>query len=375
MRTGAEQTLPTRRRWRLPNAIVSIGGLDFGSQVQPIARWLVHNPAHLCIMPPMRQIPLNLLTLYADLAQRVGTDEVRPASISRRLVGGQRRIYAVLPGTVRQQVYLGTAGDPVAEAKAAAYRRAADIARANRATVALLKRAGIPGPDASTGRVLAALAGAGLFEAGLVLVGTAAFQLYPVVIGCHLSSSALMTQDIDISVVRFAAPRAVDGEPLEAVLKRADPAFEGVMARTDTLPKKFRSSTTKLEVDVVTTAGRSTAPVLLRSLGCSAEPLAFMDYLIGDAINVVALYGPGVRVRVPVPERFAVHKLIVSQLRAERSPKRAKDIVQAAEIIAAMRSREPDVIDEAIGEARARGPKWRKLIDTGLARVEALGDR
>lgn len=324
---------------------------------------------------PMRSIPLNLLTFYADLAQRVGADATPAASISRRLVGGARRIYAVLPGTIRQQVYLGTVGDPAAEAKAAAHRRAADVARANRATVTLLKRAGIDGPDPNTGRVLAALASAGLFDAGLVLVGTGAFQVYPIVVGAHLSSSALMTQDIDISLMRFAAPRAIDGEPLEAVLQRADPAFEAVMARTDTLPKKFRSTATKLEVDVVTSPGRSTAPVLMRSLQCSAEPLPYMDYLLADAISVVALYGAGVRVRVPAPERFAVHKLIVSQLRPDRSPKRTKDIVQAGEIIAAMRAREPDTIDDALADARERGPKWRKLIDAGLARVEALGER
>ena len=46
--------------------------------------------------------------------------------------------------------------------------------------------------------------------------------------------------------------------------------------------------------------------MLLPTLGCSAEPLAFMDYLIEGAVNVVALYGAGVLVRVPMPERFAV---------------------------------------------------------------------
>lgn len=203
----------------------------------------------------------------------------------------------------------------------------------------------------------------------MVLIGTVAFQLYPNVIGFHLSSSALMTQDIDLSVLRFAAPRAVDGEPLETVLKRADPSFTALMSRTDTLPKKFRSAATKLEVDVVTTPGRTVEPVLLKSLQCAAEPLAYMDYLIADAITVVALHGPGVRVRVPAPERFAVHKLIVSQLRPDRSPKRLKDIQQARELIEAMRATEPDVIDGEIAVARARGAKWRKLIDAALGKL------
>lgn len=317
----------------------------------------------------MKPIPLNLLTLYADLAQRVGVDTVPAASISRRTVGGQRRIYATHPGAVRRQVYLGTEGDETAEAKAAAHRRAADSTRAARKTVTTLKRAGLSGPDPTTGRVLAAIADSGLFEAGMVLIGTVAFQLYPNVIGFHLSSAALTTQDIDLSVLRFAAPRAVDGEPLEAVLRRADPSFAALMSRTDRLPKKFRSAATQLEVDVVTTPGRSLKPVLLKSLQCSAEPLAYMDYLIGEAIDVVALHGAGVRVRVPAPERFAVHKLILSQLRPDRSPKRLKDLQQARELIEAMRATDPDLIDSEIASARARGAKWRKLIDAALGKL------
>ena len=155
---------------------------------------------------------------------------------------------------------------------------------------------------------------AGLFERGVVLVGTAAFQLYPCVVGAYLSKAAIMTQDVDLSIARLAVPRMIGSEPLEVILRRSDPTFEAIMSRTDKLPRKFRSAKTKFEVDVVTTPGRSTEPVLLPTLGCSAEPLAFMDYLIEGAVNVVALYGAGVLVRVPMPERFAVHKLIVAQI-------------------------------------------------------------
>ena len=83
----------------------------------------------------MRMIPLNLLTLYADLAQRVSAVDVPAASITRRMVGGQRRIYATFPGGVRKQVYLGTAGDRKAEARAIAHIRAANDARANRKSI------------------------------------------------------------------------------------------------------------------------------------------------------------------------------------------------------------------------------------------------
>ena len=43
-----------------------------------------------------------------------------------------------------------------------------------------------------------------------------------------------------------------------------------------------------------------------------------------------------VSVRVPVPERYAIHKLIVSQLRATTSTKSAKDLRQAAILIEAV---------------------------------------
>lgn len=64
--------------------------------------------------------------------------------VDRASDGGQRRIYATLSGGMRKQVYLGTAGNPKAEAEAIAHIRAANDARANRKTVTTLKRAGIP---------------------------------------------------------------------------------------------------------------------------------------------------------------------------------------------------------------------------------------
>jgi hypothetical protein len=53
-------------------------------------------------------------------------------------------------------------------------------------------------------------------------------------------------------------------------------------------------------------------------------------------------------VRVPVPERYAIHKLIVSQLRTKTSSKPEKDLRQAATLIEALVERFPGAIEDAL---------------------------
>jgi hypothetical protein len=56
-----------------------------------------------------------------------------------------------------------------------------------------------------------------------------------------------------------------------------------------------------------------------------------------------------VMVRVPAPERFAVHKLVVSQLRSTASAKLEKDLRQAATLIEALADRFPNAVQDALG--------------------------
>ena len=310
----------------------------------------------------MRPLPLNLLTLYADLDQ---SSTQQAASISRRREGGKIRVYAsIKAGATRRQTYIGTEGEPKTDAAAAAYRRAAAEARLRRRTVSLLKRGGVPAPDIQTGRLLEALAEAGLFERGVVLIGTVAFQLYSPIVGATLASSALMTQDADFALTRLAAPKFV-GEDFGAVLKRADPTFEPVFRNEDRLPKQFRS-TRGFSVDIVTAKGRSPNVLQVKGLNCAATPLRFLDFLLEDTMTALALYGAGVRVRLPDPARFAVHKLILAQARPKYDAKARKDILQARELIAALQARDPSSVDDAIELAKARGPQWRAKLARGL---------
>ncbi|MBW0005070.1 MAG: hypothetical protein JO216_16455 [Hyphomicrobiales bacterium] len=56
-------------------------------------------------------------------------------------------------------------------------------------------------------------------------------------------------------------------------------------------------------------------PVPLPALGGGAIPFHYLEFLVEGSIKAVALYGSGVRLTVPRPARFAVHKLIVAQNR------------------------------------------------------------
>jgi len=51
---------------------------------------------------------------------------------------------------------------------------------------------------------------------------------------------------------------------------------------------------------------------------------------------------------VPVPERYAIQKLLVSQLRTRSGGKPGKDLLQAATIIEAVAERFPGAVEKAL---------------------------
>lgn len=122
-------------------------------------------------------------------------------------------------------------------------------------------------------------------------------------------------------------------------------------------------------VEVLAAPGRSEEPVLLPGMQCSALPMPFLDYLLDEPVEAVSLYNSGVLVRVPDPARFAVHKLILHQIRKERA-KAIKDLVQARALVGAMRANDPGRLEAAITKASRRGPKWKRLVEKGLRLVQ-----
>ncbi len=314
----------------------------------------------------LKPIPLNLVTLYADLAQNARKSGLEHGSVVTRIKKGRPYLYVVSKdGGTRIERYIGSANDPAAIALAAAFRQGAAHAKSRRATVSVLKQARLPAPSLVLGRVLEVVANAGLFEQGVILVGTAAFQAYACVVGFQFPGSAIMTNDADLLVASFVATD--EKKDLESILQRADPTFRAQMQADDRLPRQFKSDN-NFSVDILTKYGRGrTSPVQFEHLGCAAEALSFMEYLAEETIEAVALYGTGVLVRVPAPVRFAIHKLLIAQERRGRFlAKKSKDLAQAGDLIDIFLQTDGDGLQAGLDAARARGPKWQKNINASL---------
>jgi hypothetical protein len=311
-------------------------------------------------------------TLFAELAQQVETAPLA-GSVYRRSTEGAQYLYAKVPvGTTRIDLFVGKSGDPEAEARAASLQNGVALAAQRRRLVSMLRREGLAGPDRRMGAVLDALAYAGLFQAGAVMVGTGAYLVSEALVGSRLPSPTLMTGDLDPATASLALT-ARPPERFETILRRADATFEGVpQLKSKAPPSRFRSAGGYLVDLVAPTRSRNDVnPVVLEQLGAGAAPLHHLAWLIEAPLRTVALWGAGVLVNTPQPARFAVHKLILAQRReASGRVKRTKDLAQAKALIEVLRENDPFALEDALADARAKGIKgWRIPIARSLQEI------
>lgn len=312
----------------------------------------------------------SVQTLYADLVQQVETAPVA-GTVYQRTRDGIVYHYAKVPvGTERIDRFIGKAGDPIADAEATAMAQGMALAKGRRRTVSMLKSARLAGPDRSLGAALDAIAYAGLFRNGAVLVGTAAYLISEPLVGCRLPAPLLMTGDLDLATANIALA-ADPPEPMEAILRRADPTYAAVMQLDPRRPAARFRNTQGYLIDLLTpTRRRGERPVPLKGLGAGAEPLQHLRWLIERPVSAAALWGAGIAVRIPQPVRFAVHKLIVAQRRHTTDRiKRQKDLAQAKAMMSALERQDPFGLEDAIDDARAQGRSWAQSLDRSLAEI------
>jgi hypothetical protein len=182
----------------------------------------------------------------------------------------------------------------------------------------------------------------------------------------------LQTGDVDIA--QFKNVSVAVGEktpPAIEVLKGIDKTFRPVPHIHNERNATSYINKAGFSVDFLTpNEGPDTdVPQRLAAFQTDAEPLRFLDYLIHDPEPAVVLHEAGIYVLVPTPERYAVHKLIVSRRRRPGAAKQEKDIQQAAALLDILGQKRPYELKAAWEVAFQRGEKWRQLLGEGLSRL------
>lgn len=334
----------------------------------------------------MQRLPLETQTIYAELLERLTTLEARrsigqaPGSFVAKTVKGQHYWYFQHsePGGIQRQVYVG-GKDAALDRVVARYHedRAAlreDITSVER-LCAILRAGGALVTDAPSARVLKALADAGVFHLGGVLVGTHAFVVLGNLLGASWSGAALRTLDIDLAArptLDIALPHLEGGLP--GVLDQLEMGFLPAPPLDPRQPfTSFKVRGAGLRVDLLTTSrnSRATLPIPIPRLRAAAQPLPFLDFILERPVRGAIVNGSGVLVNVPDPARFALHKLIVAGERAVFAhAKREKDLHQAGQLLALLVRERPGDVHLAWDEILKRGRGWQRRITGGL---NALG--
>jgi hypothetical protein len=326
-------------------------------------------------MPPPS---LVLQTTYAELLERCAAAAFNDAFsedgtfVSKTIKGRRYWYFQQSSNAGRKQKYVGAETSELLE-RISEHKRARDDQRERRALVSTLIRSfGLPRPIPEIGNIIAALASAGVFRLRGVLVGTVAYQTYSAMLGEKLSRPILQTGDVDIAQFKnVSVAVAEQTPPILDVLKNVDKTFRSVPHLHGEASVTSYVAKGGIRVDFLTpNEGPDTdTPQPLPASKTDAEPLRFLDFLIRDPEPAVVLHDAGTYVFVPSPQRYAVHKLIVSRRRKEGTAKREKDIQQASSLLRLLTEKRPQDLRSSWSEAYARGKTWRRLLGEGLAQL------
>lgn len=338
----------------------------------------------------MKLLDHSYRTLYSELAQRTLDAQFSTEfPIAGRFISmesrGRRYWYYDLPkaGGGKQRRYVGPVEDVEITARVERFADLKADHRARRKLVStLVREAYLPQPDPLAADIVQALATAGFFRLRGVLVGTVAFQCYAALLGVRLPNAVLQTGDADFAQFHSISVAVEDAmPPVLEVLRAVDPTFREIPHPVDGRYSTQFVTRSGYKVEFLTpntgSAEHDGRPATMPALGgAAAQPLRFLDFLIYQPVRAVLLHSSGVPVVVPAPERFAIHKLIVSVRRRidhDGTAKSDKDLDQATTLMEALiATRQGEALAEAYMEAWDRGPAWRDAIGASL---RILGDR
>jgi hypothetical protein len=167
------------------------------------------------------------------------------------------------------------------------------------------------------GKILKVFADNNLFDEGAELIGSWCFKLYQKHLG--VDNFPLRTPDID-----FLFPTPFHGKEHPNFIKELENLGFEVDFKGD---GSLYLWNTELKIEFMTTEkGRGTDKAIkIKNLGINAIPLRYVGFILEKPIIIVE---DGVKVRVPDPGRFCLHKLIIASQR-KTLDKSLKDLQQA----------------------------------------------
>jgi hypothetical protein len=262
-------------------------------------------------------------------------------------------------GKKRERYLAGPVGSAAADAAAEATRVRIRELKALVPSLRMLGREGFNLVDARTYGTLASLHNHGVFAAGGMLIGSHAYGV--LLNRLNVRAAAYATEDVDIARREALAFQRLPEQGFLEMLRDSGIEFVEVprldhKAPATSFKERGRSH---FHVDLLVPSPNEAFPVLaVPELKAHATGLPYLQYLLAESQTAALLAREGCcAVRVPLPERFAVHKLLVSRLRVGRGAKSDKDIHQAAVLCAILADTHPGALEAALAEVprRARG--------------------
>jgi hypothetical protein len=323
--------------------------------------------------------PIVVQTIYAELLERCGGaafDDafIEDGAFTPKTIKGRRYWYFQTgTGGNRKQLYVGAETPELLE-RIERHQTVRSDESQRRALVSTLVRSfNLPRPNTEMGGIIEGLANAGVFRLRGILVGTIAYQTYMAMLGVKLSTSLIQTADIDIAQFKDVSVAIGDNTPpVLDVLREIDPTFRDIPSTFDGRHSTSYAAKSGVRVDFLTSnRGSGTdKPQTLPAFGTDAQSLPFLDYLIHEPEPAVVLHNAGIYVQVPAPQRYAIHKLIVSRRRPQGTAKGDKDLQQAEALLGVLAERRPYELKLAWQEAYARGKTWRQLLTEAISKLD-----
>src|ERR1700734_3385999 len=179
---------------------------------------------------------LLLQTTYAELLERCKatafqTDFPEDGAFVPKTIKGKRYWYFQHSAKAgRGQKYVGPETPELLE-QISHHKQVRDDERERRSLVSTLIRSfGLQPPSSEAGKIIDALAKAGVFRLRGVLVGTVAYQTYGAMLGTRLPEAAIQTGDIDVAQFADVSGAVGDNTPVILdVLRTAEPSFRPVL--------------------------------------------------------------------------------------------------------------------------------------------------